>query len=242
MKKHVYFLIFCVLISCNSRQPQAKILSGKEIIAKSIKVHDPNQKWSGIKISIHIQEPRISDPFRYSTVKLNIENGEFELQRNRDDHISTHVVDSTGNAKVLLDGQEKITDSLVKKYKLSAERNKGYRNFYNMMYGLPMALENSITKYLGNTKEVVFNEQECYKISVELKEPLFSKYWHIFVSKKTFECKGVEITFPDDASKGERLYFEGEFFINGIKIPRIRHWYEYSDDQYSGSDIIVKEL
>ncbi|MBQ0735550.1 hypothetical protein [Aquimarina celericrescens] len=71
------------------------------------------------------------------------------------------------------------------------------------------------------------------------------KFWYlglIFIADEDQHLIDVFITFPDDALKGEPLYFEGEFSINGTMIPRIRHWREYSDNQYSGSDIIVKEL
>lgn len=47
--------------------------------------------------------------------------------------------------------------------------------------------------------------------------------------------------FLDDNTKGERLYFDKSITINGITIPRIRHWYEMNDE-FSGSDIILKQL
>lgn len=54
--------------------------------------------------------------------------------------------------------------------------------------------------------------------------------------------KGIEIIFTDKPNKGERIYFDEHIIINGIKIPRIRHWHELKDDTYSGTDIIIKEL
>ena len=79
-------------------------------------------------------------------------------------------------------------------------------------------------------------------IPIELRKPIFSDRWNIFISKSTHEYKGMEIIFPDDSLKGERLIFEGEIDINEMKIPRIRHWHDYYDNSYTGTDIILKEL
>ena len=53
---------------------------------------------------------------------------------------------------------------------------------------------------------------------------------------------GIEIIFPDDPTKGDRLIFENTLEINGINIPRIRHWFELRNNDYSGSDMIMKEI
>ena len=45
-----------------------------------------------------------------------------------------------------------------------------------------------------------------------------------------------------DESFDEKLLFEGEIDIQGVKIPRIRHWYETPKNEYMGSDIIIKTL
>ena len=109
------------------------------------------------------------------------------------------------------------------------------------MYGLPMSLSNSIEKII-ETSEKTFSKEDCYKIEIELKENIITKYWNIYISKSNKKLVGIEIIFPDNPNKGDRLYFEGIIDINGMKIPRIRHWHELKNDDYSGSDIIIKEL
>ena len=63
----------------------------------------------------------------------------------------------------------------------------------------------------------------------------------MFFAQKDFKILGIEMFFPENPNKGERLIFEGEFETNGIKIPRMKHWYELNN-VYSGSDIIISEL
>lgn len=237
MKPILLILLALCFWSCD----QDRIPAGSKILNNSIAAHDSSNQWRAAKLNFHIQEPRISKPFRYSVLMLDNSTNTFELSRNRDHHISTHGIESDGNSFVLLDGEPEIDSVLVKKYRLDPSRNAGYRSFYQLYYGLPMSLNQSIGKIL-NTTEQVFNNEECYKLEIELKEKVISSYWHLFISKSTMQIRGIEIIFPDEPDNGERIYFDKLLFTNGMKIPRVRHWHELSDDSYSGTDIIVKEI
>jgi len=229
-------LIF-FLCACN----QGKQLDGIQILKESIKVHDSLGIWNKAHLNLHIQEPRISNPYRYSILKLDNSKTTFELARNRDQYISKHIIGNDGNSLTLLDGKIEIDTVLIKKYRLDPSRNIGYMNFYKLMYGLPMSL-NDYMESVVNTSEMVFNKEQCYKIEVELKEKMISKYWNIFISKSNGTIKGIEIIFPERPNEGDRLYFDGVININQVIIPRIRHWHELKNDDYSGSDIIMKEI
>lgn len=238
-----YLLLSFLVFSCSDQNNNSDStqLSSPDLLKKSQSIHDPNDKWNELELSIHIQEPRIGNPPRYSKVRLNNVNGAFELIRNREQHLSKHIIDENGEAKIYLNDSEEIADSLVEKFRLKSERNIGYRDFYQLMYGLPMSLNDESIDNIGAVEVKNFNDQECYQIPIELKEAMFSKNWVIYIAKDSYRLKGLEIVFPEDASKGERLYFEGNIDLQGVQIPRFRHWHEYAGDNYSGSDIILKE-
>ncbi|MEM1337541.1 MAG: DUF6503 family protein [Bacteroidota bacterium] len=229
------FVLF--LFGCN----QDKALDGKLILEKTITQHDALNSWNKTKLNLHIQEPRIANPHRYSILQLDNSTDFFKLSRNRDQHISEHVIDNNGNSFVLLNGKAETDTALIKKYRLDASRNIGYKSFYQLLYGLPMSLNDSL-KEIVSVSESVFNEEQCFKIEMELKEPVISKFWNLFVSRSTMEIKGVEIIVSDKPDGGERIYFDGLIMVNGIKIPRIRHWHELKSNTYSGTDVIIKEL
>ncbi len=230
------FLLVISFVGCETKQDQ---LDGKFLLEKSSQFHDKNKEWNTVDFTIHIQEPRVGNPSRYSIVSLNNKDNLFELKRNREQHISTHKIDENGSV-TLLDG-EVITDSLlIKKYRLEPKRNKRYHRFYKTLLGLPMSLANEL-KEVNAVEETVFNSVESYKIPIELKEPLFSKHWVLYLSKKEHKILGLEMVFPSDAVKGERLVFEGEFKLGDLILPRIRHWRELSNE-YLGSDIIIGEV
>ncbi len=239
-----YTILFTLLLSSCFKQSNSNDrtqLKGIDLLSKSQSIHDPNGLWNQLELSVYIQEPRIGNPSRYSKVHLNNANGAFELIRNREQHLSKHVIDENGQAKVYLDDSEEIVDSLVEKFRLKPERNLGYRDFYHLMYGLPMSLNDESVSKIGEVGVKYFNDRECYLIPIELKEAMFSKNWVIYIAKDSYKLKGLEIVFPEDTTKGERLYFEGNIDLNGVHIPRIRHWHEYASDEYSGSDIVLKK-
>ena len=140
MKETILTVLVLFLFGCN----QEKVLDGKLILEKTITKHDSLNSWNETKMSLHIQEPRIANPHRYSILQLNNSTGFFKLSRNRDQHISEHVIDSSGNSFVLLNGKSEIDTTLIKKYRLDASRNIGYKTFYQLLYGLPMSLNDSL--------------------------------------------------------------------------------------------------
>lgn len=233
------FLCFIVLLaSCNSNNND---LSGQQIIEKSIQKHDPYSKWATAEVHLRIQEPRLQNPVRYSEITLDNKNGAFSLHRNREDHVSNHVIDDNGNTITYLDGNIVTDTLLIKKYRLEPSRNKSYRRFYQSLMGLPMSLGIEKLDSVGGVSQVVFNSIESYKVPVELEKPMFSKHWNLYFSKDDFSMIGIEMIFPEDPNKGERLFFEGSIDLDGVTIPRYKHWHELSGE-YAGSDIIVKSL
>ncbi|GAA4115074.1 hypothetical protein GCM10022393_15030 [Aquimarina addita] len=237
MRLIILVLLSLLLVRCN----QEKEINGKLILEKTIRQHDSLDLWSTTHLNIHIQEPRISNPQRYSILKLNNATNAFSLSRNKEQHIAEYIIDNNGANLVLLDGKIETDTLLIKKYRLDASRNTGYREFYQLLYGLPMSLDNAL-KEITHTSESIFKGEECYKLEIELAKPVISKYWNLFISKSNMEVKGIEIISPDKPDQGERIYFEESILINGIKLPRMRHWYELKDNKYTGSDLIIKEV
>lgn len=225
--------------SCNPSPSEH--VDGQEILDQSIAFHDPQGHWSQAQLDIFIQEPRVPNPPRYSELSLNNATGAFKLVRNRDEDLVTYLIEEDGESYIMLGGERDIDSALINKYRLDPSRNGGYRNFYQTMIGLPMSLKEGLSQ-IKQTSETLFNEKPCYKVEIELKEPLFSKNWNLFINKKTKALEGLEIISDDNGTADEHLIFEGEFAIGGMKIRRIRHWYNEEFGGYLGSDLILKEL
>jgi hypothetical protein len=236
--RYFFLLLVLFVLSC---QPEETKLYGTDILQKSIQQHDPNHQWSTAEFSLRIQEPRLQNPVRFSEVSINNKTNAFELKRNRGDKVASYGIDAASITTVLLDNQIVQDTAMIAEYMLQHPRVKNYQWFYEVMLGLPMSLDNDILEKIGAVSEVTFNEKKSYRIPIKLKKPLFSDTWNLFISTEDFTLLGIEMVFPDDPNKGERLYFDKTIRIGEMQIPRFRHWCELNDS-YSGSDVIVKQL
>ncbi|MFY0632031.1 MAG: hypothetical protein JXR05_16855 [Flavobacteriaceae bacterium] len=236
--RYLSFLFVLLFIGCKTPE---KELTSNEVLEKSIQKHDPKNQWSNAIFSFRIQEPRLKNPERFSLVFIDNSNNSFMLMRNRGGKTASYQINPKGITSVSLDNKI-VEDSLsIQKYMLQPRRVKSYQNFYQMMLGLPMSLnENTIAEFNAISK-TVFNGKSSYKVQIKLKEPMFSDVWNLFISYDDFTLLGIEMIFPEEPNKGERLDFEKSIQIGEMTIPRIRHWYELNDT-YSGSDVIVKLL
>ena len=98
------------------------------------------------------------------------------------------------------------------------------------------------TKVTSHESSVTFNNQSAHRVSFELPTPVISSYWDLYFSATDYTMLGVIIRFPDEPEKNDLILFQEYVDIDGINIPRIRHWHNESDRQYNGSDIIIKLL
>tara|TARA_R110000868_G_scaffold259361_5_gene517324 strand:- start:89021 stop:89737 length:717 start_codon:yes stop_codon:yes gene_type:complete len=230
-------IIFSLIIGCTN---PVQNLSGSELLEKSKRYHDPNGSWEKARLSVHIQEPRLGNPLRYSEIRIDNENEYFELNRKIDEGIVSRIIEK-GEARVLLNGSENISTEIMDEYRLSEDRNTGYYGFYSLLYGLPMSLNLNEIEGIGGVKESRFNGKDVFKIEVRLKEAIISDIWVLYINKSSYVLEGIELIHNQTDMENERIVFEDEFEFDGIRIPRFRHWYRVESNEYRGSDIIVKK-
>ena len=234
-----FHILFClVFLSCETSK---NTYSGKDLLEKSIQKHDPKGEWKQAEFTLRIQEPRTQNPDRFSEVYLNNQNNAFSLKRNRDHQIATYAVNANGSTTVLLN-DEVVQDSLrINQFMLQPTRVQSYQEFYLMLLGLPMSLNEETIAEIGEVSEITFNEKEAYSVLLQLKKPVFSILWKVYISKNDFSLLGVDLISETNPNTGERLYFDKIIDIGSIQIPRIRHWYDWNGT-YNGTDVIVKKL
>jgi hypothetical protein len=241
MRKNINAIILVVLVTCTVADGQSFCKNSGYLFSQSVNHHDPDSGWSHSNFKIHIEEPRIESLDRYSVVGLDQRTGSFSLDRNRGEHVSSHLVDRDGQATILWNGKREIPSEYIEKYKLDPKTNYGYKRFYQIMYGLPMSLQNESMKLNPIATVATFQTIPAYVIETELDRPMISKNWRIYVAQSDYRLLGVELYSNVDATNGERIVFSDLFNIQNLQIPRIRNWYTLRDE-YLGSDIIMKEL
>lgn len=237
MKPLLYLLLPLSFLLVGNSNHESTCKNGKYILEQSIKLHDPKGNWQTASLEMVIREPRLSVPGRFSNVKLDVPTRVFSLERDREEHVSTHLVDEHGKTTTLLDGKLETDPGLIEKYRLQPERNTNYRGYYEFMYGLPMILQtdNYQMKEVG---EVTFNQQKAISIDFELSTPMIASSWRIFFSPEDYRVLGIE-TMGEKPEEGEYLIFNGSANIMEMNLARFRHWYDKTNNEYQGSDILV---
>lgn len=234
-------LLITIISGLNVKDDFCK--NSEYILSKANKVYDANNQWQHSAINIHIQEPRVGNPQRYTKLLLNNASNYFEMERQKDIGTIKRIVNEHEKSEILVNGKSDISTEIKEKYALNLERTLKSKNFYKILYGVPMSITNELWDNIEPAQQIVFEGKEAYKIAIELKETLISKHWALLISKENYELLAIEFNHPEQPeNEGEIIKFNGEYEINGMKIPRIRNWYAKGTNEYLGTDIIVTEL
>ncbi len=217
----------------------SKCKNSSYLVAKSQQYHDTENKWANITFNLHIQEPRLANPTRYSIIYLNNEVGSFSIERDSNYGKVVRSIDSSGVASITVNGSSSFSNRLRDELRLIESNIIRYKDFYKAIYGLPMSLNQMGGLVYSEAKSITFFEKEVFKINVTLEEGLISNNWNLYILQEDFSLFALEFVHKD--KDNELLKFESVIDIEGVRIPRFRHWYNLVKEEYRGSDIIVKE-
>ncbi|MEO0469765.1 MAG: DUF6503 family protein [Bacteroidota bacterium] len=179
------------------------------ILQKSIEIHDPAQQWKHTPLHLHIQEPRLQVPERYSIIHLDRAGQTFSMDRKRGRRMTTYQLAADGTSRVLLDSSDQYTAADEKTYFLQPNRPASYQDFYSVMYGLPMSLLENDRAEIEGVTTIDFFGQEAFAVSFLLAKPMISKHWRVMVSTENFEMLGLEFFDLQDDTAGEYIRFDG---------------------------------
>ncbi len=241
-RKFRLVLLVSFFFFCTSGVGFSQETTSEYIFEQSIKFHDPDSKWNQATLLVHIQEPRIQNPGRFSKLMLDMSSGNFSLSREYEIGEVKRTISKEGEAKVLVNGSATFSEKIKEDYRLDSSRNVGYRTFYQMLSGFPMSLRNDLVKKISqHSREEVFGT-EYFMIEFALKESIISDLWRVYFSKEDYSVRALKFIHGDPNEEDEVILFDGSYSWDGITIPRYRHWYLSESQEYLGSDIIVKQL
>ena len=243
IRKGLHFIVLVSTLYLGiSIQGFSQELTSEFVLEQAMKFHDPDSKWNQTTLSIHIQEPRIQNPGRFSKLTLNTSRGQFSLSRDYEIGEVERLISSEGEAKVLVNGSISYSEEIKEEYRLDSSRNAGYKTFYQMLYGFPMSLKGDLIKEVSKPViEEVF-DKEYIMIEFSLSESIISDRWQVYFSKEDYSVRALKFIHEEPDEEDEVILFDGIYTWDGISIPRYRHWYLSDSREYLGSDIIVKEL
>ena len=233
----LFFSILLFMVSSVSSQS----LTGSILLDKSIQYHDPNSNWNSFKGTLSIEQldtNKIKKGLREAILDLPKSYFKF-TQKTGEDNVIRQV---TGEECYhSYNGSTTIPEEINKKYRLTCERAKMYRNYYSYLYGLPMKLKDPGTHIDTEVKEDDFQGESCFSIRVTYDKEVGGDIWYFYFDKKSSRMIGYRFYHDESINDGEYITLEGEIEIEGIKMPKDRYWYMNVDDRFLGADLLVKK-
>jgi len=224
------------------KKPKATLtnLSGKEVLAKSIQYHDPKGNWATFNATLYLEQksPKSPDPAKSEFV-LDLPNRYFKAIDRRNGVVIQRELNGEECHNTLA-GTTEISEEDQKKYRLTCERAKMYRNYYAYLYGLPMKLKDAGTIIDKAVYATSFQGKECLSIRVTYAEAVGDDIWYFYFDKNSYALIGYRFYHEEEKNDGEYITLEGEIVVQGIKIPQNRHWYYNKDDKFLAADLLIK--
>ena len=212
-------------------------INGSELWEKVITYHDPKGIWEKFSGKVHLISVHANS---------NIYDEEFEVQKEQDlyqaKRFAKDVIAIRGikNGKCFnsVNGDNSPTDEDVKKYNLSCEDTKMYKEHHTCHIGLPMELKISGVQVQDEVEMVEFQGKDRLALKFigyadKVKHPYYAGEWTLFIDPNTFAMKGMDFKSPD-----WNVYFiaYGEIEVNGIKMPMVKNYFNSNDDSHRFTD------
>lgn len=235
--KKVRFLFLTVFLVSQSFFPQE--LTGTELLDKAISYHDPKDNWNSFKgtLNVRMETPKSSD--RLSTVGIDFPNSRFQLKVSKDEDTYAYIVEED-SCQISLNGSTSISEDDLKKFRLSCERGRMYRDYYTYLYGLPMKLKDKGTIVHEKVERKVFKKKEYLVLKATYDKEVGEDIWYFYFDPETYAMEVYQFYHDESKNDGEYILLSGMEEINGIKMPKRRAWYYNKDDKYLGTDILEK--
>jgi|GEM_PF-1999467 len=240
MKKSLRLIVGNLLflaVACSPPTEKTTPLDAQEVLDRCFQFHDPTDQWSswaGIYTSV---EPRLQVPERRTYVQVRADGTFFEMKRayGKD---TLHWVIQQGQYTTFVNGEMVQDSATIKAHRLSQGRTDNYHNYYRTKLGLPLSLKGRYQLKQEQAERMDWRGKAAYRLELEIADAPFSTAWELFVDSKDYRLLGYGFV-PTDG-EGEYLVVDHLMEIGQMRLPRMRHWYSRGEDEYLGSDIILK--
>lgn len=211
-------LWLCLIVGVNSCQPS---LSGPELIKKSIQYHDPKGDWKSIKHVFYFSDIRPEKTSRHYQVSLDVSGNYFRYLNENEE-----LIYEISNGRCLSGKPESP----------NCERGLMLRDYYLYLWGLPMKLLDKGTVITKDYQRVSINGLESYEVQV----PYEKDVWYFYLHPENYSLIAYKFYKDEPKAIGEIIYLEGEINIGEMKIPAKRSWYRTENNEFLGTDFLLK--
>lgn len=229
-------LLLCGQVRAESAVPP----SASQVLERSIAYHDPVGLWGNARFDLQLRETRPDGTERQTRVQFDDTSSSFEILTQRDGAQIEGLMAGDDECILLLEGSTSFSDDEREKYRLTCERLRWLRNYYNYLWGLPMKLQDPGTLIDPEVTDAWYQERQVWSVRVAYDESVGSDTWYFYFDQQTFALVGYRFYHDEAKRDGEYIVLEGETEAKTMRIPTKRSWYVNSDDRHLGDDILVE--
>jgi len=241
MRKDFYLLIVLTALflhpTCQIQAQNRGILTGADILTKSISYHDPQNHWDTFEGTLYLKGKLPIGKETYTVITFNNSFDFYQATRKINGRMITSGV-REGSCFAQIDGDPQLSSDLVEKYHLECEEVLSMRNYHTHMIGIPMQLHNSSTTIHERIHTVSFQGRSHYQVKVSTDPALGAQTWYFYINPQTYAVAGYRFERLGDEDSGEYVVLSDEINIEGLHIPKTRKWYT-NDDVYLGTDELM---
>lgn len=190
-----------------------------EIVAKSIKYHDPNGEWGSLNTTLYFAEQRPDAAERYATIQLDNTRSFMRIDRNNEEIYEALSEDCT---VIKGDGDKK--------------RGLRLRNYYLYLWGLPMKLLDEGTPFDRTVVEDTVEGIACYIVRVVYEKDT----WYFSIDRESGRLVQYKFYQDEEETKGELIKLADEISVGQMRIPQKRSWYTIPENKLLGTDVLTK--
>ncbi|WP_075341450.1 DUF6503 family protein [Tenacibaculum agarivorans] len=227
------------LLLVNSFFVNAQNITGQQLLEKAIAYHDPNGNWDAFKGTLHVTMTTPDASKRDSKIQINLPEQFFAVEAKRGEDTTTYTI-KKDKCTIAFNGNENLSEAVLKEKKLSCERANLYKNYYTYLYGLPMKLKDNGTIIHDKVEKRTFKGKEYLVLKATYEEGVGKDTWYFYFNPKTYAMEVYQF-FKATKDSGEYILLSEEEIINEIKMPKVRAWYYNKDDKYLGTDTLSKK-
>jgi hypothetical protein len=233
MRKEVIILFILILPTFGIAQQ-----TGEELVAASIKFHDPENNWPKTKAIYNFSDTRPGNDPRQAKLYLDNTSSIICIMRQQE---GTQITWHTENDDCTydIDGNSQPSKEEIEKYTLTEERALMLRNYYLYLWGLPMKLTDPGTRIDAKIYEKEFNGKSTKAAKVTYDEAVGSDVWYFYFNPETSEMIGYQFFHDETKGDGEYILLSEIMEINNMKIPKSRAWYTNPDSTLLGTDHLI---
>lgn len=223
-----------------SPDPADAELDAGIVLDLSVAFHDPEGLWPSGVFDFAFEESRPEGG--QTTVRRNrilLRNAEsyFELETERDGRQVEVRVE--GERATVLAGGEPLEPAAAKSLGLGPDRARRLRDYYLFLFGIPMKLRDPGTRLDPDASRGTFGGRDVLELRVTYDPEVGSDVWTFLVDPLDYALVGCRFDHAPGADDGETIELEGLAAVDGLRLPRVRHWKTNRDGRYLGTDTIL---